>query len=186
MLSAMPLLVLLFIALPIVELLVVIQVARGIGVLPTVALIVFTALVGAILLRSQGRVAWQRFNLALAEGRIPARETADGAMIIFGGALLLTPGFITDATGLALLAPPSRALLRRGLAGMARRRFAFTWAFARPRSAQDAPPTTQSAPPTTQSQYRRRPAGYDYEGSAREVSDTERELPEPRRDGSDA
>ncbi|HSI79096.1 MAG TPA: FxsA family protein, partial [Solirubrobacterales bacterium] len=97
----MPVLVLLFIALPIVELLVVIQVARGIGVVPTLALIVFTAIVGAILLRSQGRAAWRRFNLALAEGRVPARETADGAMIIFGRALLLTPGFVTDATGLA-------------------------------------------------------------------------------------
>ncbi|HSI80654.1 MAG TPA: FxsA family protein [Solirubrobacterales bacterium] len=176
----MPVLVLLFIALPIVELLVVIQVARGIGVVPTLALIVFTAIVGAILLRSQGRAAWRRFNLALAEGRVPARETADGAMIIFGGALLLTPGFVTDATGLALLAPPTRALVRRGISGMARRRLAFTWWVARPGRGRGGPGPGpgRGAPGAGPGRYGAGPGDYDYEGSAREVSDAEHQLPD--------
>jgi len=171
----MPILVLLFIALPILELLVVIEVARGIGVGPTLALIVASAIAGALLLRSQGRTAWGRFNLALAEGRIPARETFDGAMIIFGGALLLTPGFITDATGLALLLPPTRALLRRGLGGLARRRMAFTWRVARPGSSR---PTGEPPP----GPFPRRPSTYDYEGTAREVDESEHQLPEGGRD----
>src|SRR5919106_6704116 len=124
----MPLLLLiLFIGLPIAELYVIIQVGQAIGILPTLAILLLDGLVGAALARSQGRAAWERFNRALAEGRVPARETADGAMIIVGGALLLAPGFITDAIGLALLLPPSRALLRRGAARLAQRRVAFTW-----------------------------------------------------------
>ena len=65
-----------------------------------------------MLMRSQGRAAWRRFNAALAEGRIPHREVLDGALVIFGGALLLTPGFITDILGIILLLPPTRALVR--------------------------------------------------------------------------
>lgn len=171
----MAILVLLFIALPILELLVIIQVARGIGVVPTVALLFLTGVVGAMLLRSQGRTAWRRFNLALAEGRIPARETFEGAMIILGGALLLTPGFITDVVGLALLVPPTRALVRRGLGLMAGRRIALSWRMMRPGSRQG-----RSAPRPPSSQGGR---GYDYEGTAREVTDSETELPPPRRDG---
>jgi UPF0716 protein FxsA len=64
-------------------------------------------------MRSQGRVAWRRFNEALQSGRAPAREVADGVLIIFGGALLLTPGFISDVAGLAFLLPPTRAVIRR-------------------------------------------------------------------------
>jgi UPF0716 protein FxsA len=170
----MPLLILLFIALPILELLVIIEVARGIGLVPTLALLFFTGVVGAVLLRSQGRTAWQRFNLALADGRIPARETADGAMIIFGGALLITPGFVTDAVGLALLAPPTRAMLRGGLGAMARRRIAFTWLMSRP--ATRRPPSEAGRPPSAGGR------DYDYEGTAREVGDPETELPRPRSD----
>ena len=65
-----------------------------------------------MLMRSQGRAAWRRFNEALAAGRVPAREVLDGALVIFGGALLLTPGFVTDILGLVLLLPPTRALVR--------------------------------------------------------------------------
>src|ERR687891_2875139 len=124
----MPLLLLiLFIGLPIAELYVIIQVGQAIGVLPTLAILLLDGFVGAALARSQGRTAWERFNRALAEGRVPARETFDGAMIILGGALLLTPGFITDVVGFGLLLPPTRALIRRGLGRLARRRVAFTW-----------------------------------------------------------
>ncbi len=105
-------LVLIFIVLPIVELYVIIQVGGAIGALPTIALLIADSLLGAALLRSQGRAAWRRFNEALAAGRVPAREVFDGTMIILGGAFLLTPGFITDLIGLLLLIPPTRAVFR--------------------------------------------------------------------------
>jgi UPF0716 protein FxsA len=71
-------------------------------------------------MRSQGRLAWRRFNVAVAEGRVPAQEAIDGVLVIFGGALLLTPGFVTDVAGALLLLPFTRPLIRRVLV----RRFA--------------------------------------------------------------
>lgn len=106
------LLILLFIVTPLAELYVIWQVGGLIGILPTLALLLAASVFGGVLLRSQGRTAWRRFVTALQSGRPPAREVADGALIVFGGALLLTPGFITDALGLALLLPPTRALVR--------------------------------------------------------------------------
>lgn len=108
----MPLLVLLFILVPIAELWAILQVGGLIGVWPTIALLIADSLLGAWLLRHQGRATWARFRGTLATGRIPATETADGALVIFGGALLLTPGFLTDGLGLLLLIPPTRALVR--------------------------------------------------------------------------
>ena len=105
-------LVLLFIVVPIVEIYVIIQVGEAIGALWTIALLVADSILGAMLMRSQGRIAWGRFNAALAEGRIPHREVLDGALVIFGGALLLTPGFVTDVLGIILLLPPTRVLIR--------------------------------------------------------------------------
>ena len=117
------LLVLLFIVVPIAELYVIIQVGQLIGALPTIAILVADSILGSLLLRSQGRAAWRRFNEALAERRPPAREVLDGALIIFGGALLLTPGFMTDVLGLFLLVPPTRAVVRRALVRVFSRRF---------------------------------------------------------------
>jgi UPF0716 protein FxsA len=168
------LLLILFIAVPIAEIYVIVQVGQAIGVLPTLAILILDGFVGAALARSQGRAAWERFNRALAEGRVPARETADGAMIIFGGALLLAPGFITDAIGLSLLLPPTRALLRRGAGRLARRRIAFTWTLGGAPSGPGAG-RRGAAPPGYG-----RPAGgrgYDYEGSAREVTEPTGDLP---------
>lgn len=109
----MPLLLILaFIVTPLAELYVIWQVGGLIGILPTIALLLAASVLGGVLLRAQGRAAWRRFVAALQTGRPPAREVADGALILFGGALLLTPGFITDALGLALLAPPARSLVR--------------------------------------------------------------------------
>jgi UPF0716 protein FxsA len=107
------LLVLVFIVVPLAELYVIIQVGQAIGALPTIALLVLDSIAGSMLMRSQGRAAWLRFRLALEEGRIPGREVLDGALVIFGGAFLLAPGFITDAVGAALLIPPTRAVVRR-------------------------------------------------------------------------
>ena len=110
------LLFVLFIVVPILELAVIIQIGQAIGVLPTIALLIADSLLGAALMRSQGRAAWLRFNVALAEGRVPGREVMDGALVIFGGALLLTPGFLSDFLGLILLLPPTRAIVRKLLA----------------------------------------------------------------------
>ena len=116
----LPLLLLLFIVVPIAELAVLIQVGQLIGVWWTIAILVADAVLGSVLARTQGRTAWRRFNEALRSGRPPAREVLDGALVLFGGALLLTPGFLTDVLGLALLLPPSRAVVRAVLV----RRFA--------------------------------------------------------------
>jgi UPF0716 protein FxsA len=102
-----------FIVVPIAELYVLIQIGQAIGVLPTIAVLILDSVLGAALMRSQGRAAWTRFNAALAEGRVPGREVMDGALVIFGGALLLTPGFLSDILGLILLLPPTRAVVRK-------------------------------------------------------------------------
>ena len=119
----MPLLVALFIVVPIVELFVIIKVGQLIGLWPTLALLLADAVLGSMLLKHQGRGAWRRFNEALAARRFPGKEVADGALIIVGGTLLLTPGFLTDVVGLILLIPPSRALVRAGLRRYAVGRF---------------------------------------------------------------
>ena len=105
-------LVLLFIVVPIAELAVLIQVGQEIGVWWTIAILIADAIIGSILMRAQGRAAWRRFNEALAVGRVPTREVLDGALVMFGGLLMLTPGFITDILGFVLLIPPTRAAVR--------------------------------------------------------------------------
>src|SRR3954447_7364211 len=114
------LLFLLFIVVPIAELAVIIQVGDLIGVWWTIAILIADSILGTVLMRSQGRAAWRRFNVTLQSGRPPAREVLDGVLVVFGGALLLTPGFITDIFGIVFLLPPTRALVRRVLV----RRFA--------------------------------------------------------------
>jgi UPF0716 protein FxsA len=167
------LLVLIFIVLPVAEIYVIIKVGEAIGALPTIAILVLDALLGSALLRHQGRAAWRRFNEALAAGRIPAREVFDGAMVIMGGAFLITPGFITDVIGLLLLIPPSRAIFRGLVSKVAVGRAGFVvrtaqWGSrARDRRRRPTAPTTS----------------YDYEGSAREVSEPEPRLPRPSGDG---
>jgi UPF0716 protein FxsA len=166
------LLVLVFIVLPIAELYVIIKVGGAIGVLPTLALLVADSFLGVALLRSQGRAAWRRFNEALAAGRVPGREVFDGTMIILGGAFLLTPGFITDVIGLLLLIPPTRAVFRGLVTRMAGRRIAFTV-----RAARWGYGTGRNRAPGG------RPGShYDYEGSARDVTDHRGELPLRRDD----
>jgi UPF0716 protein FxsA len=109
----MPLfLIVLFIVVPIAELYVIIQVGEAIGLWPTLALLLADALLGSFLLKHQGRGAWRRFNQALAERRFPGKEVVDGLLIVIGGTLLLTPGFLTDIAGLVLLIPPTRAIVR--------------------------------------------------------------------------
>ena len=119
----MPLLiVVLLVVVPLVEVYVLVQVGQVIGALPTIALLVVMSLLGAWLLRREGARTWQAFRAAMGSGRVPAKEVADGALVIFGGALLLTPGFATDLFGLLCVLPPTRAVLRRMLTGLVARR----------------------------------------------------------------
>ena len=155
----------LFIAVPILELYVIVKIGGLIGILPTLVLLFGMSLLGAILLRHQGRGAWQRFNRALAERRFPGREVADGLMITLGGALLLTPGFITDAVGLLLLFPPTRAVARRILQAWAARRFVVAGVG----GMRGAPRYSSGPGPAS------RP--YDFEGTAEEIDPEDRQLP---------
>lgn len=168
----MVLLVVLFIVIPIAELYVIIQVGQEIGIVPTLLVLIADAILGSVLLRQQGRTAWRRFNEALDQRRFPGREVADGVMITFGGALLLTPGFITDIVGLALLIPPSRAVIRRVGYTLVGKRFklagsAASWGYARmggPR-----PPAGGPGGPRRPGPGGAKP--YDVEATAEEVSD---------------
>jgi UPF0716 protein FxsA len=108
-------LVLVLIVVPVVEIAVIVRIGEWLGLLPTLLLLVADAVLGSIIMRAQGRAAWRRFTLALAERRIPAREVLDGGLVIFGGALMVAPGFLTDIIGALFLAPPTRALVRGAL-----------------------------------------------------------------------
>jgi UPF0716 protein FxsA len=114
----MPLLALVavFIIVPLAELYVILKVGDAIGAVWTILLLAADSVLGSLLLRAQGRSVWRRFNDALSAGRMPHREVLDGVLVIFGGAFLITPGFLTDIVGLLLLIPPTRALVRRLLA----------------------------------------------------------------------
>jgi UPF0716 protein FxsA len=105
-----------FVLVPLAELYVIIKVVGpALGAPLTIALLALDSLAGAWLMKSQGRAVWRRFTETMSAGRIPHREIVDGVLVIFGGAFLITPGFITDVLGFLLLIPPTRSLFRRGL-----------------------------------------------------------------------
>ncbi len=97
-----------FLIVPFVEIYLLLQIGGIVGVFPTVLLVVFTAVLGAWLLRQQGFSTWQRFQSNLSRGEIPAYEMIEGPILLVGGALLLTPGFFTDILGFACLVPQAR------------------------------------------------------------------------------
>ncbi len=109
-------LIALFVILPLAELWVILVVADSIGFAGTFLALILFSVLGGWLVRREGLTVWRRSNEQVAVGRIPTREISDGLMILGGGALLLTPGFITDFVGLALLLAPTRALMRPFLA----------------------------------------------------------------------
>jgi UPF0716 protein FxsA len=117
-----PVLALAFLVVPLLELAVLIAVGEQFGYLATFAAMVVLSLTGAWLARREGVGSWRRLQAALAEGRMPTAEVADGAMILLAGALLLTPGFLSDVAGVLLLLPPVRLVLRRWLPSLAARR----------------------------------------------------------------
>jgi UPF0716 protein FxsA len=139
-------LIALFVAVPFAELYVILEVVGpALGAPLTIALLAADSLIGAYLFRSQGRTVWRRFNEALAEGRVPHREVVDGVLIVFGGAFLITPGFLSDIVGVLLLLPPTRTVIRR----LVVRRLGRRVIVARPG----------------------RPRDYDVEGTARDYED---------------
>lgn len=119
-------LLLLFLLIPMAELLVIIQVGQAVGALNTVALLVLVSAVGAWLVKREGIGVWRRFRRQVEAGVVPGREIADGVMILFAGALLLTPGFLTDILGVALLLPPVRAAVRATVLSRSARRVGVT------------------------------------------------------------
>jgi UPF0716 protein FxsA len=140
-------LIALFLVVPFLELYVILEVVGpALGAPLTILLLAADSIIGALLFKSQGRSVWRRFNSALSEGRVPHREVIDGVLVIFGGAFLITPGFLSDIVGALLLVPPTRSLVRRFLVRRLGRRLVV------------------SAPGRS----------YDVEGSAREYDDEPR------------
>ena len=116
------LLAVVFVVVPIVELAVILQVGQTIGALETVALLIAVSVVGGWLVKREGMGVFRRISAAVQAGRVPGRELADAALIILAGALLITPGFLSDVLGIALLLPPVRAVVRPVLLGALTRR----------------------------------------------------------------
>jgi UPF0716 protein FxsA len=107
-------LIALFLVVPFLELYVILEVVGpALGAPLTILLLAADSIIGALLFKSQGRSVWRRFNRTMAEGRVPHREVVDGVLVIFGGAFLITPGFISDIAGILFLLPPTRAVIRR-------------------------------------------------------------------------
>ena len=105
-------LALLFLVVPIAELYLLVQVAGGIGVPETILLLIGVSVFGAWLAKREGLTVLRRLQRTVAEGRVPSAEIVDGALVLLAGALLITPGFLSDCLGIVLLFPPTRALAR--------------------------------------------------------------------------
>jgi UPF0716 protein FxsA len=119
-------LALLFLVVPFVELYVLIQVGHVIGVLPTIAVLIAVSVIGAWLVKREGLATLRRVRERVDAGQVPGRELVDGLLILLAGALLLTPGFLSDVLGILLLLPPVRALVRGSAVRMLSRRAQLT------------------------------------------------------------
>lgn len=111
-----------FVGVPLLEIYVLVQIGQEIGAGWTILLLVLASVVGTWLVRREGGRAWQALTTALQTGRMPHRELADGALILIGGTLMVTPGFVTDAVGVLLVVPFTRPIARRLLAQVVARR----------------------------------------------------------------
>jgi UPF0716 protein FxsA len=122
-----------FLLVPILEIFVIIQVGQVIGAWPTVVLLIVESALGAWLVKREGRRAWAALRTAMQTGRMPGRELGDAALVLIGGTLLLTPGFVTDVVGFFFVLPFTRAIARRLLAGLVTRRLLVQFGGAPPR-----------------------------------------------------
>ncbi len=120
-------LVALLIGVPILELYVIVRVAVGIGTFQTIGLLILVSVVGAWLVRREGLWVLNRVRERLDQGQVPGNELVDGLLILVAGALMLTPGFLTDALGLVLLAPPTRIIVRTMLVKRFRHRLQINY-----------------------------------------------------------
>jgi len=112
---ALPLLAILFIVVPLAELYVILQVGQAIGVLDTIGLLILISVVGAWLAKREGIGVLRRIQRSIEAGRVPGTELIDAFLILLAGALMLTPGFLTDILAILLLLPPVRVVVRRQL-----------------------------------------------------------------------
>ena len=124
-----PVLVLAFVVVPLVEIWAILQVGQLVGPWWTIALLVLDSMVGAWLIKREGGRAWKALRDALQGGRMPAKEIADGALILIAGTLMLSPGFVLDLVGLLLLLPVTRPVARRMLTRFVERRLVVGPAF---------------------------------------------------------
>ncbi|MBA7469883.1 MAG: FxsA family protein [Dehalococcoidia bacterium] len=115
-------LMLLFILMPLIELAILVYLGTIIGALYTVLIVVATGILGAVMARHQGLAALSRIRSSIESGIMPANELFDGALILAGGLLLLTPGIITDIVGFAVLVPQTRRIIRRWIRSLIHRR----------------------------------------------------------------
>lgn len=106
-------LLVLFIGVPLIELYLLLQLAEATSLGMTLATVIVTGVIGSMLAKREGVMAWRRFRAALEQSRMPSREIQDGLMIVFAAALLLTPGLITDAVGFTMLIPAGRSFIRK-------------------------------------------------------------------------
>lgn len=119
-----PIFFILFLVIPIIEIFFLIKVGEVIGAFPTIILVVLTAVIGAGLLRQQGLSTLARFQQNLSTGKIPAQEMVEGILLAVGGALLMTPGFVSDTMGFLCLLPFSRKLIAAGIIKRSSAKFA--------------------------------------------------------------
>jgi UPF0716 protein FxsA len=170
-------LLLLFLLTPAVELGILIQVDQLIGFGPTIALIVATGIAGSYLARREGLNTWRRLNQRLSAGDLPGKELVDGVIILMAGALLITPGVLTDVIGFLGLLPPTRALIRKVVLRRFRSKMEegsmqvqfgfFGGAAPGPNGTSPGPsPDTSEPPPSAADQ-----AGPDWQGQPRQVPD---------------
>lgn len=130
-----------FLGVPLLEIYVLVQVGQVIGPWWTILLLIVASVLGAWLIRREGGRAWRALVQALQTGRMPARELADGALILIGGTLMLTPGFVTDAVGVLLVLPVTRPVARRLLTGVVAGRLLGSGPVTGPRHTQRPGPT---------------------------------------------
>jgi len=127
-----PLLAVAFVVVPLVEIWAILQVGQLVGPWWTIVLLVLDSMVGAWLIKREGGRAWAALREALQHGRMPAREIADGALILIGGTLMLSPGFVLDIAGIVLILPFTRPVARRLLTKVVERRLVVAPTFGSP------------------------------------------------------
>jgi UPF0716 protein FxsA len=135
-----PALAVAFVVVPLVEIWVILQVGQLVGPWWTIVLLVLDSMLGAWLIKREGGRAWVALREALQRGRMPAREIADGALILIGGTLMLSPGFVLDIAGILLILPFTRPVARRLLTTVVERRLVVAPAFGTPFGRQGSGP----------------------------------------------